>query len=303
MPEDQAVDGDRWNGQFTKLLESLNWNSLGDANMDLVNDREKEHGVDRLFTFINSFLDGRNEAVIFEAKNYLTTSYTSGHVDTWIKILDKKISNLKNSESLYEMFPVLQTIPFRTGVIAIWFSDVDNYPAFRQRFLDSLTKVKLTRQLGDSNHIYVLENDGILRLASLHLAVEEINRDKDTKIPFRFFYPADKRQAIGRSEVLALNYFTAKFILGEYTDINNVQNLVVFYMGKLNIASFERLRDALFNVGYLDKEKPLSILTYQRDDSFFRKIKPEIPRIFLGQEVSLQEMEHSNQLPKFMRKD
>ena len=94
MAEDQAVNGDRWNDQFTKLLESLRWTTLGDSNMDLTNDREKEHGVDRLFTYINSFIQSRTEAVIFEAKNYLTTSYQLGHINTWITTLDKKITNL-----------------------------------------------------------------------------------------------------------------------------------------------------------------------------------------------------------------
>jgi len=302
MPEDQSVNGDRWNDQFTKLLESLRWTTLGDSNMDLTNDREEEHGVDRLFTYFNSFIQGRTEAVLFEAKNYLTTSYKSGNIDTWIKTLDKKISNLKNSGSLYEMFPALETIPLRSGLIAIWFSNVDDYPAFRERFLDSLRSVKLNRQMGDSNLIYVLENDGILRLASLSIAIEEINKDKYTKEEFRFFYPADSQQVAKRSTELAFKYFTAKFILGEYFDIKGVENKVVFYMGRLDIPSFERLRQALYHVGYLDEDKPLTIYTYERDDSEFRKIQPEIPKLFNGQQVTLLEMEHMNKLPTFMRK-
>ncbi|MEE1944783.1 hypothetical protein VRU48_06675 [Pedobacter sp. KR3-3] len=304
MPEDQAVNGDRWNGQFTKLLESIGWTSLGDANMDLTNEVDEQHGVDRLFTFVNSFIDGREEAVIFEAKNYLTTSYNSGHIDTWIKTLDKKISNLKNSERLYEMFPSLQSMPFRTGVIAIWFSDLDNYPSFRQKFIDSLAKVKLNRQQGDSNHIYVLDNSGVLRLASLFMAIDEINRHKDTKDPFQFYFPAaGKRQAVNHSAVLALNYFPAKFILGQYTDVNHVEHRVVFYLGRLDIASFERLQNALSNIGFLDTQKPLTIFTYQRDDNFYRKIKPELENIFAGLTIDAQEMEYITQLPRFMRKD
>lgn len=302
MAEDQAVNGDRWNDQFTKLLESLRWTTIGDSNMDLTNDREKEHGVDRLFTYINSFIQSRTEAVIFEAKNYLTTSYQPAHINTWITMLDKKITNLKNSESLHDMFPSLQTMPLRSGIIAIWFSNEEDYPAFREKFQDSLRNVKLSRQMGDSNLIYVLENDGILKLASLSMAIDEINKDKSTKEEFRFFYPADSRQAARRSTELALNYFTAKFILGEYVDISGVEHRVVFYLGKLDIQSFERLRHALFGVGYLDEDKPLTIYTYERDDKAFRKIEPEIAKIFNGQRVVMQEMEYLNKIPTFMRK-
>ncbi|WP_316851589.1 hypothetical protein [Pedobacter agri] len=302
MPEDQAVNGDRWNGQFNKLLEAFNWTSLGDANMDLVNEIDEKHGVDRLFTFENFFQSAREEALIFEAKNYLTTSFSAPLIEEWVKVLDNKITKLKNSEPLREMFPILGTLPFRTGLIAIWFSDVDKYPAYRPKFLEALTKVKLTRQQGESNHIYVLENDAILRLACVAMAVAEINRDANTKQGFRFFYPADKRQPVSRSKTLSVNYFPAKFILGEYTDINDVDQRVVFYMGKLDIQSFERLRDALFHVGYLDSEKPLTIYTHQRDDSFYRKVEPEIDKIFKGQKVEFEELENTNQLPTFMRK-
>jgi len=303
MAEDQGVNGDRWNNELTKLLESLGWTTLGDSNMDLPNEREKEHGVDRVFTYLNSFRHGRSEAVIVEAKNYLTTSYKADNIDTWIKTLDNKISNLKNSGSLYEMFPVLETMPFRSGVIAIWFSNVEVYPAFKKdKFLPSLRNVKMNRKMGDSNLIYVLENDAIMKLASLSMAVSEINRDKLTAEQFQFFYPADNAQAARSSTELALNYFTAKFILGEYIDTNSVENKVVFYMGKLDIPSFERLRQALYNVGYLHQKKPLKIYTYEREDSFFRKIEPEIPKLFDEQPVEMREMEAINKIPTFMRK-
>lgn len=300
MAEDQSVNGDRWNDQFSKLLQSLNWNSLGDSNMDLRNERDKKHGVDRLCIFQESLRGTRQEASLVEAKNYKTTSYTSGLIGDWIITLDNKLVNLKTSNDLLEKFEVLSEMPLRTGIIAIWFSDFTDYQKFKPKFIESLKKVKLNRKQVNPNKIYVLENDAILKLASLSLAIQGINSSKDNKTEFKFFYPTIETLPATRSNVLNPNYFTAKFILGDYKDSKGVENKVVFYFGKLNLPSFQRLQQALAHFAYLDDEKPLTLFIYQRDQEEFRKIKPEVENLFSTQPIKLKSMENMSDLPTFM---
>jgi hypothetical protein len=300
MAEDQGVNGDRWNDQFTKLLKTLNWNTLGDANMDLVNEKDEKHGVDRLFLFEESLKSTRTEASLIEAKNYKTTSYNSNMVGEWINTLDAKLINLKNSDELMKQFEILDQVPLRIGIIAVWFSDYDKYSEFRPKFVESMKKVKLNQRKGNPNKIYVLENEAILRLASLAMAIEGINNSKSTKTEFQFFYPIIDTNPATRSNVLNPNYMTAKFILGDFYDTDNIEHRVVFYFGDLELSSFRRLQQALANFGCLDENKPLTIYTYQRDAGEFRKISPEIPPLFGTQKVSLKAMHTMVDLPPFL---
>jgi hypothetical protein len=300
MAEDQGVNGDRWNDQFTKLLKTLNWIPLGDANMDLINEKDQKHGVDRLFLFKESHKTTRTEGSLIEAKNYKTTSYNSNMVDEWINTLDAKLINLKNSDELMKQFEILDQVPLRTGIIAVWFSDFEKYSEFRPKFVESMKKVKLNQKRGNPNRIYVLENEAILRLASLTMAIENINNSKNTKTEFQFFYPIVDTHPATRSNVLNPNYMTAKFILGDYYDTDNIEQRVVFYFGDIDLSSFKRLQQALANFGFLDVSKPLTIFTYQRDASEFRKISPDIPPLFGIQKVSLKTMHTMVDLPPFL---
>lgn len=300
MPEDQGVNGDRWNDQFTKLLLTLNWISVGDSNMDLENDRDKKHGVDRLFRFQESLKTTRIEAALVEAKCYQTTSYRQEMVGNWVNTLDTKLTNLKSSEKLMEKFKMLGQGPFRTGIIAVWFSDFKEYQSFRPKFIESMGKVKLNQKKVNANKIYVLENDGILRLASLAMAVDRINATPGIRSQFQFYYPSIDTFPATRSEVLNPNYFMAKFVLGEFRDKDEVENRVVFYFGRLDLDSFKRLQQALARFAYLDEQKPLTIYTYQRDSGEFRKISPEIEPLFGTQKIYLKTMENMIDLPTFM---
>jgi len=301
MAEDQGVNGDRWNDQLQKLLLALNWTTIGDSNMDLPNEKDSKHGVDRVYWYQDSHKKGNREAVIVEAKCYLTTSFSASLLDGWVKVLDGKLTKLKNSDELFKMFPILEQMPLRTGIIAVWFSDHTQYAAFQGKFVDAMKKVAMTRKTSDPNKIYVLENSAILRLASLCIEVEKINNSKNTKEEFKFFYPIVENFAANYSNVLNLNYFASKFVLGSFVGSDDKENLIVFYYGELNIESFERLHSALANVYYLNVEKKMSIYCYQRNDKEFRKIEPEIINLFGQQQVIIKEMENMTDLPTFMR--
>jgi len=100
MAEDQGVNGDLWNDQATKLLEAFKWETIGDSNVDLINDIGEKHGVDRLAIYKESHKSDSNEFVVVEAKRYKTTSFKHDSLDIWVKTLDNKITNLKNSVEL-----------------------------------------------------------------------------------------------------------------------------------------------------------------------------------------------------------
>ncbi|WP_454802858.1 hypothetical protein [Mucilaginibacter phyllosphaerae] len=298
MAEDQGVNGDFWNDQATALLTKFNWEKLGDSNIDLANEEKGKSGVDGIFTYVDSLKRSITEAVIVESKRYKTDSFSSSSLQSWITILDKKLTNLKNSEDLQEKFPVLTDIPLRTGVIVIWFHNFKEYFSFKSTFESYQTGIKISRKNQGSNKIYVLENDAILRLASLQLSIKELNDESGDK--FQFYYPSVDLHPAKRSKTLNINYMFSKFILGDFTDKDSIENKVVFYFGGLSIESFQRLKHALVTFSYLDDDKPLIIYTYHRDDEEFRKVKPEVIKLF-KEHLELREMEILGDLPKFMR--
>jgi hypothetical protein len=60
------------------------------------------------------------------------------------------------------------------GIIAIWFHDTDNYKAFYPDFLKALQGIKVSNKprKGGYNKICVIDNTIILKLCSLHMAIE-----------------------------------------------------------------------------------------------------------------------------------
>jgi len=295
MAEDQ---GDIWNDQAINLLTKFQWVTLGDSNVDLPNDDGSKSGVDQLFTYTESLRNPHTEGVIVEAKRYKTTSFSPSALQGWITTLDKKLNNLRTSEELQGKFPVIADIPLRTGVIVLWFHDAIAYQSYKAEVKSFMANIKLGRKSQSSNKIYVLENDAILKLASLHLSIKELNSQIGDK--FKFYYPSVDLHPAKRSTTLNLNYMMSQFILGDFIDQNSVENRVVFYFGGLNIEDFQRLRHALVSYGYSDSDKPLIIYTYMRDDNEFRKVKTEIPKLFKEQ-LELREMELLIHLPTFMR--
>lgn len=298
MAEDQGINGDMWNEQATALLTQFNWEKLGDSNIDLPNEEKGKSGVDGLFTYVDSLKNAVTEGVIVEAKRYKTDSFSASSLQSWITILDKKLTSLKNSEELQEKFPILADIPLRTGIIVIWFHNVREYHNFKSTFQTYEANVKLGRKNQAPNKIYVLENDSILRLASLHLSIKAL--DTETGCRFQFYYPSVDLHSAKRSKILNINYMVSKFILGDFTDKKGTENKVVFYFGGLSIESFQRLKHALIYHSYIDIDKPLIIFTYHRDDEEFRKVKPEVMKLF-KEHVELREMEILGDLPTFMR--
>lgn len=304
MAEDEGYNGDQWNNEAATLLRKFKWQQIGDANVDVFNEDGKRQGIDSIFSFIDVRKGSALHGVFVEAKRYATTSFSKGELETWIKTLDRKLNKNRNSKYLQETYPDLNEASLRTGVIMTWFHDTESFPAFRSKFNDSLAGIKIsghTRQDG-SNKIYVLNNDDILRLVSLITACELFESKNPHKL--RFYYPSSERynKPADRSEVLSLDYMFSKFILAESMNEVGIEHKIVFYFGSLTVNAFRRLKNALQSFGYIDRQKPLTIYTYQRDQNF-RKIKPTVMKDFEEIEFNLIPMEHYSDLPGFLKLD
>lgn len=299
MPEDQGVNGDAWNDQAAVLLRKFNWIQIGDANIDVTNVQGKKHGLDRMFKYSDGRRGGKDEGVIIEAKRYKTTSFQKDYLQSWIKILDKKINNLKYSEDFQTTYPDFSSITLRIGIIAIWFSDCEEYIRYKSIFKDSFTKIKLPQsKVASSNRIYVLENDQILKLASLATSIDDYNNKHKTEL--LFYYPTSDKydNPVSRTNILTVENIFSQFILAECVS-EGVENKVVFYFGELTISCFKRLKSALQGYLYIDEDKPLILYLYERSDEY-RKIEPEVTKLFSNINFKTVQMNKFSDLPGFL---
>lgn len=145
-----------------------------------------------------------------------------------------------------------------------------------------------------------MHNEDILRIASIINTIETF--ETVSKREVNFFYPSSDRynKPADRSKVLSLDYMFSKFILAESLTQEGIEHKIVFYFGALSVNSFRRLKNALQSFGYIDKKKPLTIYSYQRNDSF-RKVKQLVEQEFEEIIFKLEEMEIFYDLPKFLR--
>src|SRR5688572_5258639 len=105
MAEDQGVNGDIWNAEFSLFLQDFGWEKVGDSNIDVENVSEQVMGLDSLFRYEFPMNDDSFKGVIVEAKCYKTTSFSLANFRKWIITLDKKISALKFDSNFKSKFP------------------------------------------------------------------------------------------------------------------------------------------------------------------------------------------------------
>lgn len=304
MPEDQGVNGDLWNDEAAVLLMELGWKQAADANIDVVTEDDKKRGLDRIFTIEDSRRNSRLLFTVFvEAKCYNTKSLSLKLLQDWVETLNKKLSKIKNSENFASTYPTLKDSIVKNGLIVIWFSDVAEYVEFKPTLLDYLKRVKIpgTSRRAVANHIYILHNEDILRLASLIGARNAFNQKHKTSL--QFYYPSSDNfdNAIDRNTNLTLDYIFSKFVLAE-ANIDGVEHRVVFYFGALTHGAFMRLKSVLTSNSFYDTDKPLTIFKYKRDLEF-RKVKPLVEELFSDVRFQISEMDIHNDLPAFFKLD
>jgi hypothetical protein len=299
MAEDQGVNGTIWNKEAAELLSLFGWETIGDYDMDVVGEDDKEYGLDTIIKFITP-LKVNFQSAILEAKRYNTENFNVSKLQSWIARLDKKIVELRNSDKFINQFPELQECStLDIGVIAIWFHDIDNYNQFHSTFIDILQKVKTsnkTRKTG-YNRIFIIDNSIILKLCSLYNAIENYQNKKKCEI--EFYYPPIliDDTPIFRSKTLNIEYIISKIILAETKD---KQENLVFYFGELETDYFKQLRSLLSKCSFLDKEKNINLFIYKSNDDF-RKIEPDIKRIFNDIILEIKSMDNLYDLPSYIK--
>lgn len=297
MGEESQYKGELWTKQAIKLLNLFSWQKVGDSGMDIEGyDKTKKYGVDCLYICDNP---AKNipESIIFEAKCYATKNVNNTVIKDWIDTLNVKITNLRGTQQLYEKYPQLsQCTDLKIGLIFIWFSDIDNYKNFRPKFSEMIGHVDVSQRAlkhGVFNKIYIIDNDIISKLCSIHAITKEF---KD----FEFYYHSQfiNDKAVTRTKVLSLDYIFSKFVLGQdkSTNVN-----LVFYWGSLSISSFKFLKKALSSFAFIDKSRKLIIYKYVRDDNF-RTIKPDVENLFKEDEIEfeIKDMDSYFELPAFI---
>ena len=297
MAEDQGVNGTIWNKEVVKLLSLFGWENIGDYDMDVEGEDGKDYGLDSIMKF-NTPLKQFPQATILEAKRYETKNFNLSNLQRWINRLDKKLLELKNSEPFKQQFPILEECStLDTGVIAIWFHDIDNYKSFRPNFIEILQKVNLSsrQRKAGFNKIFVIDNHYILKLCSLYNAIKTDNQDSKIE----FYYPSIliDEEPIVREKTLSIEYILSNIILAEST---SSKEYLVFYFGESLLDYFNQLKNLLAKCSVLDNDKSLKLFVYQRDDEF-RKIKPEIEKLFEDIKFEIKSMDNLSDLPSYIK--
>jgi len=297
MAEDQGVNGTIWNREAAKLLSYFGWDTIGDYDMDVEGQDEKKYGLDTIIKYLSS-LKVNEQSVVLEAKRYETKNFNGTLLQGWIERLDKKLIELRNSENFMDKFPELQECSvLDAGIIAIWFHDIQNYATFHSKFIEILQNTKVSnrpRKVG-LNKIFVIDNSIIIKLCSLYNAINSYKNETQHEVVF--YYPSIliEDAPIVRQNTLTIEYIFSKVILAEAKKEDTKENLV-FYFGELKTTAFKLLRSLLARCSFLEQEKPLTLFVYGEDDEF-RKIEPDIKRVFDDIKFKIRSMDNLYDLP------
>ena len=134
-----------------------------------------------------------------------------------------------------------------------------------------------------------------MKLCSLYNAINSYQAETQHEIGF--YYPSIliEDAPIVRQDTLTIEYIFSKVILAEAKKGDTKENLV-FYFGDLKTTAFKLLRSLLARCSFLEQEKPLTLFVYGEDDEF-RKIEPDIKRVFEDIKFKIQSMDNLYDLP------
>lgn len=263
--EDQHYNGDIWNKEAFTLLSLFGWSKIGDYDMDVSGDDEKKMGIDTIVSF-ETPLKTRPQLIILEAKRYLTTSFNKSYLQEWINRLDTKLLKLRNSNGLKQRFPIVEDCTILdTGVIVIWFADIENYNSFHDKFIEAMRQISLSsrQRKAGTNKIFVLDNVMFMKLFALQDVLRELK--KDTDITFLYASRFINEEPISRSKVLTLEYMFSDIIFAE-SGKGSTHKAYIFYFGQLNYISFELVYSAYSNTSLYDKDIPIDLYVYNKDE-------------------------------------
>ncbi len=304
MAEDQGVNGDRWTEQASALLKKLGWQKVADSNIDIPGADGLLHGIDAMFRYDDD-VSKATQGIFVEGKRYSTSTFRPGKIQSWIDALNKKIIELRRSSDFNKTHDTMSETDPRNGLLVLWFHDIANYNNFKPTLTKALADVKTPRGSGQINRLFVISNNDILKLCSLHSAIESWNK-RYTNEPsgeLQFYYPSPNYSSVSRrNSVLNLEYMFSKLIFAVGNEKDNRNAYVVFYFGRMDIHSLRNLRDALrlYNIP-ADNKCSLYLYYYQRDTEF-RKIEPDVQILFSESVVKFEitSMDVLQDLPAWM---
>lgn len=301
--EDQHYNGDIWNHEIVQLFEMFGWHRIGDFDMDVVGSDDNKMGIDTLVSF-ETPLKSKPQLAILEAKRYLTSSFSKSLLQEWLGRLDTKLLRLRNSDKFYDKFPGAGdcTIP-DTGVIAIWFSDTDNYKSFHPKFLESLRQVSISnrQRKAGMNKIYVMDNERFMRLFALQSVVRSI--DNNENLSFAYSPRFNNEEPFVNSKCLTIECMFSDVIFAERqvkTSEGSRSTSYIFYFGDLNYNSFKLLKSAFSKTVGWNREKAIVLYVYDAD-SDFRKIENDIKeRVFESFQITIKHMVRNSNIPDYI---
>lgn len=301
--EDQHYNGDVWNHEIVQLFEIFGWHRIGDYDMDVVGSDDMKMGLDTVVSF-ETPLKSKPQLAILEAKRYLTSSFSKSSLQDWLGRLDTKLLKLRNSDKFYGMFPVARdcTIP-DTGVIAIWFSDTDNFKSFRSKFLECLRQVSISnrKRMAGMNKIYVMDNERFMRLFALQSVVRSIENNENLLFTYSPRFCNDEPSV--KNKCLTIECMFSDVIFAEQqvkTGEGSKSISYIFYFGDLNYNSFKLLKSAFSKTVGWNREKAIVLYVYDADTEF-RKIENDIKeRIFESFQITIKHMVRNSNIPDYI---
>lgn len=316
MPEDQGVNGDMWTNEACRLFSKAGWNTICSQNLDIADVSGKKRGLDAIFEYEDGIGNEIHEGVFVEAKRPATTSVSEKLLHEWIIGLSDKIAALRRSPGLLETYPLTKPLHLKTGVIAVWFHDLDNYAEFQQnidKWLKSL-RIPHGRAERDFNlRVFFMDNAKILRLISLFKAVDDWKRAAqagETR-DLAFYYPSStlRGNPVRELDVVNLEYMHSEFLFAKATSAIPAASSVeitdmVFYFGDVDYKSFQRLASAIQSHNMVNAQNPLVVYKYLRETEDYRKISNDVTSLFEGlgpkKLVGIKNMDASNVLPAWI---
>lgn len=301
--EDQHYKGDIWNQEILKLFQLLGWKRIGDLDMDVTGNDGKKMGIDSV-AYFETPLKVKPQLAILEAKRYKTTSFSKTLLEEWITVLDKKLLKLRNSAKFYDTFPKTADCTIAdTGIIAIWFSDTDDYNKFHIKFQEYLSQINIstrTRSAG-LNKIYVMDNSRFMRLFALQTEINSIKNNGNLEFTYSPRFNND--EPLLKSSTLTIEYMFSDVIFAEQqVNENGLKKTLsyIFYFGDLNYDSFKMLKAAYSKTIGWDRTKKIVLYVYNANEEF-RKIENDIKEyIFDSFEISIKKMTANNNIPSFI---
>jgi hypothetical protein len=300
MPEEEPIQGDKWNQSINLFLSALGWQQIGDSNVDIVcSECNQVHGLDSVFIY-ELGMPQVPQLVFVEAKTRKWKNAYPAEIEDWCETLVKKIQHVPYTPDFKAKFPTIPSnTSFDTGLIAIWVNDEENFDP--QQMTQRLKSVKLTEYRKNPKRIFVLSNQRILFLCAV---IEKIRSMRGAQIfkDVAFNLPFYGKFRSMTTNTLPLEYIYSKVVFAtaqkQYQEKSGAINWhridIVFYFGAVDYNSLDFLRLIVFRFQLGTQNKDLYFYFARMKDSarsaiaqFERDLEKEISGDLIIEKLTL----------------